>query len=155
MGKLATLKKKKKRAKYQIEPRSCMVLGLKPMGKLTTSKKKGAKYQTERRSCIVFGLKPMGKLATSKKKRAKYQTKPRSCMVFGLKPMGKLATSTKKLRVCLVDCSRRCNVIVIPMVQLFFSFVMFLLQGIIIPYEQLFFKMRNNYSSLKGCISYS
>ena len=45
-----------------------MVLGLKPMGKLTTSKKKGAKYQTERRSCIVFGLKPMGKLATLKKK---------------------------------------------------------------------------------------
>ena len=30
---------------------------------------------------------------------------------------------------------------------------MFLLQGIIIPYEQLFFKMMNNYFSLKGCIS--
>ena len=32
---------------------------------------------------------------------------------------------------------------------------MFLLQGIIIPYEWLFFKMRNNYSSLKCCTSYS
>ena len=59
------------------------------------------------------------------------------------------------LRACLVGCNRRCNVIVIFMVWLFFSLVMFLLQGIIIPYEQLFFKMRNNYSSLKGCIGYS
>ena len=41
------------------------------------------------------------------------------------------------------------------MVQLFFSLVIFLLQEIIIPYEELFFKMRNNYSSLKCCISYS
>ena len=29
----------KKESKYQTEPRSCMVLGLKPMGKLVTSKK--------------------------------------------------------------------------------------------------------------------
>ena len=58
------------------------------------------------------------------------------------------------IRACLVDCNRYYNVIDIPRVQLFFSLVMFLLQGIIIPCEQLFFKMRNNYSSLKGCISY-
>ena len=31
---------------------------------------------------------------------------------------------------------------------------MFLLQGIVIPFEY-FSKMRNNYSFLKGCISYS
>ena len=57
-------------------------------------------------------------------------------------------------RACLVDCNKRCNVIVIPMVQLFFSLVIFLLQRIIIPYEQLFSKMRNKYSSLKVCINY-
>ena len=62
---------------------------------------------------------------------------------------------SNSLRTCLVDCNRHCNVIVIPMVYLFFSLVMFLLQRIVFPYEYLFFKMKNNYSSLKGCISYS
>ena len=57
---------------------------------------KNSKYQTESRSCMILGLKPMGKLATSKRE-TKYQTEPRSCMVLGLKPMGKLATSKKKL----------------------------------------------------------
>ena len=32
-----------------------------------------------------------------------------------------------KLRACLVDCNRCCNIIVIPMVQLLFSLVIFLL----------------------------
>ena len=57
-------------------------------------------------------------------------------------------------KACLVNCNKRYNVIIIPMVQLFFSLVMFLLQRIIIPYEQLFFKMRNKYSSLKVSINY-
>ena len=54
------------------------------------------------------------------------------------------------LRARLVYCNKHCNVIVISMVQLFNSFVMFLLQGIVISYEQEFFKIRNNFSSLKG-----
>ena len=59
------------------------------------------------------------------------------------------------IRTCLVDYNRQYNVIVILIVQLFFSLIMFLLQRIVIPYEQLFFKMMNNYSSLKCCFSYS
>ena len=45
------------------------------------------------------------------------------------------AVSKRVLRACLIDYNRHCNVIVISMVQLFFSLVMFLLQRIIIPYE--------------------
>ena len=60
----------KKKTKYQTEPRSCMVLELKPMGKLATSKKK-TKYKIEPRFCMVLGLKPMGKLVTFKKKKKK------------------------------------------------------------------------------------
>ena len=47
-------------------------------------------------------------------------------------------SKTKKwqtLRVYLVDWNRYCNVIVIHIVYGFFSFVMFLLQGIIILYK--------------------
>ena len=39
------------------------------------------------------------------------------------------------LRTCLVDCNMHCNVIIILMIWLFFSLVIFLLQGIVIPYE--------------------
>ena len=42
-----------------------MVLGLKPMRKLVTRK---YKYWTEPRSCMVLRLKPIGKPATSRKK---------------------------------------------------------------------------------------
>ena len=56
-------------------------------------------------------------------------------------------------KACLVDCNKYCNLIIIFMVQLFFSLVIFLLSGIIIPYEQLFFKMKNNYSSLSNSYS--
>ena len=41
-----------------------MVLELKPMGKPTTLRK--YKFWTKPRSCIVLGLKPMGKLVTKK-----------------------------------------------------------------------------------------
>ena len=40
-----------------------MVLGLKPMGWLLLGK---SKYEIEPRSCMVFELKPMGKLGTSR-----------------------------------------------------------------------------------------
>ena len=39
------------------------------------------------------------------------------------------------LRTYLVDCNMHCNVIIILMIWLFFSLVIFLLQGIVIPYE--------------------
>ena len=44
-------------------------------------------------------------------------------------------TLEKKLKARLVDCNRHCNVIVILMVSLFNCLVIFLLQGIVIPYE--------------------
>ena len=49
-----------------------MVLGLKPMGKLITRK-----YMcwTEPRFCMVVELKPMGKPTTSKKKKVLDRTK--------------------------------------------------------------------------------
>ena len=53
-----------KNYKFWTEPRSCMVLGLKPIGKPTTLRK--YKFWTKPRSCIVLGLKPMGKLVTKK-----------------------------------------------------------------------------------------
>ena len=43
----------------------------------------------------------------------------------------------------LVECNKYCNVIIIqsiPMIQLFSNLLIFLLQEIVIPYEQLFFK---------------
>ena len=42
-----------------------MVLGLKPMGKLSTQKKND-KFWTEPRPCMVLRLKPMGKPSTQK-----------------------------------------------------------------------------------------
>ena len=48
-----------------------MVLGLKLMEKLVTSKKE-TKYWTEPRSCMVLGLKPMGETSYFKKKKTKY-----------------------------------------------------------------------------------
>ena len=52
--------------------------------------------------------------------------------------LGKVFFSKQKKKTqgaCVVDCNKRCNVIVIPKVQLFFSLVIFLLQGIVIPCE--------------------
>ena len=51
--------------KFWTEPRPCMVLGLKPMGKPST-KKKSHKFWTEPRPCMVLGPKPMGKPSTKK-----------------------------------------------------------------------------------------
>ena len=59
--------KKNKSRKFWTEPRSCMVLGLKPMGKPST-RDKNQKLRTEPRSCMVHGLKPMGKPTTRKEK---------------------------------------------------------------------------------------
>ena len=44
---------------------------------------------------MVLGLKPMGKPTTSGK--SKFWTKPRSCMVLGLKLMGKPTTLRKTI----------------------------------------------------------
>uniref|UniRef100_A0A7N2MHA8 Reverse transcriptase zinc-binding domain-containing protein n=1 Tax=Quercus lobata TaxID=97700 RepID=A0A7N2MHA8_QUELO len=81
---------KNKSHKLWTEPRSCMVLGLKPMGKPST-RDENQKLWTEPRSCMVLGLKPVGKPST-KNKSHKLWTEPRSCMVLGLKPMGKPST---------------------------------------------------------------
>ena len=50
--------------KFWTEPRSCMVLGLKPMGKPSTKFFYYYKFWTEPRPCMVLGLKPMGKPST-------------------------------------------------------------------------------------------
>ena len=75
------------------EPRSCMVLELKPMRKPTTFR--NYKFWTEPRSCMVLGLKPMGKPTTLR--NYKFWTESRSCMVVGLKLMGKPITLRKTL----------------------------------------------------------
>ena len=110
-----------------------MVVGLKPMEKPSTQKK-NYKFSTEPRPCMVLGLKPMGKtkalhgprtqaygetkytrkitsfeqnqgLAWSsdsslwgnqvQKKNYKFWTESRPCMVLGLKLMGKTSTQEK------------------------------------------------------------
>ena len=76
------------------EPRPCMVLELKPMGKPST-KNKNYKCWTVPRPCMVLGLKPMGKPST-KNKNYKCWTVPRPCMVLGPKPMGKPNTWIRK-----------------------------------------------------------
>ena len=68
----------------------CIVLELKPFGKIVTPK---PKCSTEPRSFMVLELKPMGKLVTPK---PKCSTEPRSFMVLELKPMGKLITPKPK-----------------------------------------------------------
>ena len=57
-------------------------------------KVKNHKYWTEPRPCIVLGLKPMGKPSTKNFNYYKYWTEPRPCIVLGLKPMGKPSTKT-------------------------------------------------------------
>ena len=56
-----TNKYKRKTQKFWTEPRHCMVLGLKPMGKPSTQK-----FWTEPRHSMVLGPKPMGKPSTKK-----------------------------------------------------------------------------------------
>ena len=90
MGKLTT---KNYYYKFWTEPRLCMVLELKPMGK-PTKKENYYKFWTEPRPCMVLGLKPMGK-PTKKENYHKFWTEPRPCMVLGLKPMGKPSTKKK------------------------------------------------------------
>ena len=84
-----------KNSKYQTKPRSCMVLGLKPMGKLDTSKKtlstrqnQGLAWSSDSNLWGENQILP---------KNSKYQTEPRSCMVLGLKPMGGKLDTSKKL----------------------------------------------------------
>ena len=57
--------------------------------------KKNYKFWTEPRSCMVLGLKPMGKPTILRK--SKFWTKPRSCMILGLKLMGKPTTLRKTI----------------------------------------------------------
>ena len=121
----------RKNIKFWTEPRPCMVLGLKPMGKPSTKflllqvldRTKALygprtqtygetkykifyyyKFWTEPRPCMVLGLKPMGKPST-KNKNYKCWTEPRPWMVLGLKPMGKLtARIGKALGSNIVKC---------------------------------------------------
>ena len=124
--------KKNKNYKFWTEPRPCMVVGLKPMGKPSTKflllpvldRTKALygprtqaygetkykifyyyKFWTEPRPCMVLGLKPMGKPSTKKNKNYKCWTEPRPWMVLGLKPMGKLtARIGKALGSNIVKC---------------------------------------------------
>ena len=73
---------------------SCIVLRLKPMGKLVNSKKNLSTRQIK----VLHGLWTQTYGETSYfQKKSKYWTEPRSCMVLGLKPMEKLVTSKKNL----------------------------------------------------------
>ena len=74
-------KYKKKNYKFWTEPRPCMVLGLKLMGKPSTQKK-NYKFWIEPRPCMVLGLKLMGKPSTQKK-NYKFWTEPRPCIAYG------------------------------------------------------------------------
>ena len=98
--------------KFWTEPRYCMVLGLKLMGKPTTYQNQvldrikvlhGPRTQTYRETNYLkirnFGQNqgiawssdsnPSGNQLLNK---SKFWTKPRYCMVFGLKPVGKPTT---------------------------------------------------------------
>ena len=107
---------KRKNYKFWTEPRSCMVLGLKSMGKPSTKKKK--KSQVLDRTKALHGPRTQAYGETKykkekitsfgqnqglawssdsslwgnqvqKRKNHKFWTEPRPCMVLGLKPMGK------------------------------------------------------------------
>ena len=64
----------KKHFKFWTEPRPCMVLGLKPIGKPSTYKK-NLKFWTEPRPSMVLGLKPMAKPTTEEKLQGLDRTK--------------------------------------------------------------------------------
>ena len=69
--------------KFWTEPRYCMVLGLKPMGKPTTYK-----YQVLDRTKVLHGPQTQTYGKTNYLK-IKFWTEPRYCIVLGLKPIGK------------------------------------------------------------------
>ena len=75
-------------SKFWTEPRYCIVLGLKPMGKPITSKNLcfGQNQGLDGPRTQTYG-------ETNYFKNSKFWTEPRSCMVLGLKPMGKPTTS--------------------------------------------------------------
>ena len=64
-----------KKYKFWTEPRPCMVLRPKPLGKPTTYKEE-YKFWTEPRPCMVLGPKPLGK-PTTYKEEYKFWTEPR------------------------------------------------------------------------------
>ena len=106
----------KKKYKFWTEPRSCMVLGLKPMGKPTTKRKNTSfgqnqglawssdsslwgnqllkeKIQVLDRTKALHGPRTQAYGETNYlKKIYKFWTKRRPCMVLGLKPMWKPTT---------------------------------------------------------------
>ena len=109
------------KTRFWTEPRYCMVLGLKPMGKPITWMRKSSfgpnqgiawssdsslrgtnyfdekiEFWTEPRHCMVLGLKPLGNQLLINIK-IEFWTEPRYCMVLGLKPMGKPTTWMRKL----------------------------------------------------------
>nr|POF14643.1 hypothetical protein CFP56_26744 [Quercus suber] len=73
---------------YQPEPRYCMVLGHKPMGKLDTYRRMAVLDGTR----ALHGARTQASGETNHSNMPGYQTEPRYCMVLGLKPMGKLDT---------------------------------------------------------------
>ena len=83
--------------KLWAEPRPCMVLGLKPMGKPSIKKKdENYKFWAEPRPCMVLGLKPMGKPITKFFYYYKLWTEPRRCTFLGPKPTGKPIARIRK-----------------------------------------------------------
>ena len=80
-------------SKCQTEPRYCMVIRLKPIGKLVTSKYLSARQNQG----IAWSSDSNLWRNQSLQKISKYQIEPRYCMVLGPKPMGKLVTPTNSL----------------------------------------------------------
>src|SRR6266571_4963006 len=116
---------RRKNHKFWTEPRPCMVLELKPMGKPSTEKKKSqvldrtkalhgprtqAYGETKYREEKITSFGQNQGLAWSsdsslwgnqvqRRKNHKFWTEPRPCMVLGFKPMGKPSTKKKKSQV--------------------------------------------------------
>ena len=82
---------RKKNIKFWTEPRPCMVLGLKPMGKRST---KLLLLQVLDRTKALYGPRTQAYGETKYKNfyYYKFWTEPRYCMVLGPKPMGKPST---------------------------------------------------------------
>ena len=76
------------KTEFWTEPRYCMVLGLKPMGKQTT-------YQNQvlDRTKVLHGPRTQTYGETNYvDEKTKFWTEPRYCIVLGFKPMGKPTT---------------------------------------------------------------
>ena len=91
------VRKKKEERGHQVLDRTKALHGPRTQAYGETKYKKNENYKcrTEPRPCMVLGLKPMGK-PSIKNRNYKCWTVPRPCMVLGIKPTGKPTGRIKK-----------------------------------------------------------